>query len=127
MIGYGGGETLMVSADAGRTWEAGPPVQPASLAFSGPRVLATTQQGLMASTDGGRTFRAVKDAPLLVLVSAGTDRTVLGLDPQLRVWHSADAGRNWAKVGQAPRAQAIAAHENGTGFAIAEDTLYLIG
>ena len=75
VIGYGGGKTLSVSADGGRTWSPGAAIQPAALALSSQRVLATTQAGLQVSTDTGQSFEVVAGAPRLVLISAGTGTT----------------------------------------------------
>ncbi len=126
MIGYGGGPGLLVSKDAGQSWQEGAGLQPAALATSGDRVLATTQAGLQVSENGGRSFAVVKDAPRLALISAGSDETVLGLDPAGAVWSSIDSGRTWTEVGRAEGAQAVGAFADGTGYAISETKLFVI-
>ena len=127
VIGYGGGSALMVSDDGGKNWKDGAEVQAAALAYSGDRILATTQSGLQVSTDGGQSFEKVSGAPLLALISAGTDETVLGLDPEGMVWSSTDRGATWEKVGEATDAQAVAASSQGRGFAVSQTQLFAIG
>lgn len=126
VVGYGSGPGLLVSQDSGETWQDGAQIQPAALAISKDRVLATTQSGLQVSTDAGASFSDVIGAPLLVFISAGTDTTVLGLDPDSKVWSSVDRGRTWTKVGAAPEAQAVAAAANGGGYAVNQESLYVV-
>lgn len=126
LIGYGGGQGLLVSDDGGKSWSDGAKVQAVALAYSGDRILATTQAGLQVSTDGGSSFEAVRGAPLLALISGGADETVLGLDPQNMVWRSIDRGETWSEVGEAPQAQAVAAASDGNGFAVSQSTLFAI-
>jgi photosystem II stability/assembly factor-like uncharacterized protein len=110
VLGYDG--TLVRSAD-GKEWEELTiPAQPASLAASpdGRSVLATTQQGLLKSPDGGTTWDPVDGAPLLQIVDWADAISVVGVDPSGQVWSSADAGATWRagpRLGAAP--QAIAA------------------
>lgn len=127
VIGYGGGSALMVSDDGGKNWKDGAEVQAAALAYSGDRILATTQSGLQVSTDGGQSFKKVSGAPLLAMISAGTDETVLGLDPEGTVWSSTDRGATWEKVGEATDAQAVAASSQGRGLAVSQTKLFAIG
>jgi len=127
VIGYGGGQALMVSSDGGQSWNDAAKVPAVALAYSGDRILATTQSGLQVSTDGGESFKTVADAPVLMLISAGTDETVLGLDPQGMVWSSTDRGATWEEVGEATDAQAVAASSGGGGFAVSQSKLYSIG
>lgn len=127
VIGYPGGAGVILSEDGGRTWQQGAALPSASLAYSGDRILATTQSGLQVSQDGGRSFAPVEGAPLLGLVSAGTDETVLGLDTEGVVWSSTDRGQTWVAVGPAPDAQAMAAFTDGGGYAVSQTTLYTIG
>ena len=78
MVGFDG--ALRISAD-GRSWKDGELTsQPRSLAVSpdGRRVLATTADGLMSSTDGGKRWSTVKGAPLLLLVDWAEGESVRG-------------------------------------------------
>ena len=82
VYGYNAGQ-LMVSADK-RTWDTRASIDLADLAVSpqDPQtLLATAQQGLARSTDGGRSFRLVTGAPLLQLVTWPEAGRVVGVDP----------------------------------------------
>ncbi|WP_241038533.1 F510_1955 family glycosylhydrolase [Blastococcus litoris] len=110
VLGYDG--TLVRSADGHEWEELTIPAQPASLAASpdGRSVLATTQQGLLRSPDGGASWNPVDGAPLLQIVDWADAISVVGVDPSGQVWRSADAGATWyegPRLGAAP--QAIAA------------------
>jgi len=126
VIGDGGGQALMVSDDDEKSCN-GAKVQAVTLADSGERILATTQSGLQVSTDGGKAFTTVSDAPVLALLSAGTHATMLGLGPQGVMCSSTDCGESWTRVGEAPDAQAAAAARDGGGFALSQSMLFSIG
>ena len=82
----------------GRTWTDGNlDAQPRTLAGSreGPTVLATTEEGLMRSTDGGATWQQMDQASWLLMAAFGDGDTVAGLTPDGQVHTSADAGRTW--------------------------------
>jgi hypothetical protein len=118
VLGYDG--TLVRSLD-GRTWEQlDIPAEPHTLAAApdGRTVLATTQQGLLRSTDAGSSWSAVDGAPLLQVVGwSGDGTTAVGVDPAGTVWTSADAVSTWqqgARLGAAPHAVAAAAAGDGT-------------
>ncbi len=55
-------------------------------------VLATTQQGLALSTDGGRAFRPVAAAPSLVVLAWAKQDSLYGVGPDGTVHHSTDGG-----------------------------------
>lgn len=96
VIGFDG--TLRLSSD-GKAWTAGRlGSQPRSLAGSpdGSTAVATTQDGLMRSTDGGRSWGNVPGAPLLLLVSRGEGMTLAGITPDGAVFVSPDMGLTWA-------------------------------
>ncbi|WP_190394865.1 beta propeller repeat protein [Nocardiopsis deserti] len=63
-------------------------------------VLATTQQGLSRSVDGGRSFTGVDAAPPLVLLdwARGTD-TVYGIDTGGTAHRSDDTSQGWTALG----------------------------
>lgn len=92
---------LLVSADGGRTWSRrqipGPlidlvvhPERPSS-------VIAATESGLIASTSGGRSWRALRNRIGLLAWPVVT-RLVL-VDGTGRVFGSRDAGKRWQSLG----------------------------
>lgn len=93
---------LMVSTDK-KTWEERSSVPMADFAVD-PQdpdiILATTQQGVARSTDGGRSFERLPDAPLLMLVSWADDGTIVGVDPSGVVNISRDAAQVWQQRGE---------------------------
>lgn len=58
------------------------------------RLLGTTEQGLVASTDGGRSFEPVDGAPPLILVDFSPDGDLVGIDSRGRV-RTASASGAW--------------------------------
>jgi len=62
-------------------------------------LIATTQQGLTRSTDGGRTFEPVTSAPLMVFVGWGEDGTLAGVTPDGAVYTADDPAGEWTKRG----------------------------
>ena len=110
VVGFDG--ALRISAD-GRSWKDGELTsQPRSLAVSpdGRRVLATTADGLMSSTDGGKRWSTVKDAPLLLLVDWAEGESVAGLGTDGRVHVSHNGGESWRSTSvTAANAQAMTA------------------
>ena len=100
VYGYSGGQ-LLVSED-GETWDARASIALADLAISPEdpdTLVVTTQQGPGVSTDGGRTFRAVSDAPVLVLVTWTEGGELVGVDPEGGVHVSEDGGTTWTEQG----------------------------
>ncbi|MEV3869708.1 F510_1955 family glycosylhydrolase [Streptomyces sp. NPDC049906] len=64
-------------------------------------VLATTQQGLVRSTDGGAAFGAAAQ-PVLAFVSWPEAATLYGVDPAGVLQVSADGGKTWSSRGTVP-------------------------
>jgi len=62
-------------------------------------LLATTEQGLALSEDGGTTFGAIPGAPLLQLVSWAEDGTIVGAAPDGSVHASTDGSQTWQPRG----------------------------
>ncbi|TFC03840.1 hypothetical protein E3O42_06025 [Cryobacterium adonitolivorans] len=97
---------LSISDDSGFTWAKGAtaPIRDLTADPSDPdRVIATTADGLIESADGGRTFGAVSDAPVLLLVdifdeSAGGE--LVGVDPAGALWRQDETGL-WTQTGEA--------------------------
>ncbi len=88
---------------------------PRALAIAdGNRVLATTADGLMTSSDGGARWSALPGAPRLLFVDWADSAVVAGLDPEGTLHLSSDAGRTWRVVQETgSNPQAIEASESG--------------
>ena len=100
VYGHSGG-VLLVSEDK-KTWDARARIGLADLAVSPDdpdTVLATTEQGLAASVDGGKRFALVEGAPVLLLVHWTDEGTIVGVDPQGIVHLSLDRGESWDRRG----------------------------
>lgn len=105
-------ETFMVSSDRTQ-WDRRSKLPMADFAV-GPTdpqgVLATTEQGLVRSSDGGRSWSAVAGAPLLVVLSWAPQGQLYGVMPDGTVQHSVDGGESWDRrgtVGAAPEAVTV--------------------
>ena len=91
---------FMVSAD-GTTWQTRTSLAMADFAVSPSNadvVLATTEEGLVRSSDGGRSFAAMA-APLFLLISWAEDGTLVALTPKGVVQVSSDQGITWQQRG----------------------------
>ena len=95
--------TFMVTADR-KTWErrsqramrdfAVSPVSPDD-------VVATTPQGVVRSSDGGRNWQPAPGAPTLVVVAWPRGEALYGVAPDGAVHRSADGGLTWTRRGTA--------------------------
>jgi photosystem II stability/assembly factor-like uncharacterized protein len=116
VMGFDG--VLRVTAD-GKSWtQGGLTAEPRCLASSpdGSQVLATTNQGLQSSTDGGRTWAPLVSAPPLSLTAWADSKTVVGVTTQGSLAISADAGRTWqTKPAELASGQAISASRDKAG------------
>lgn len=65
-------------------------------------IVANTADGLMRSSDGGRSFSPLPDAPALVFLEWPATGTLLGSDPNNTIYVSTDGGNTWTRQGQAP-------------------------
>jgi hypothetical protein len=102
VYGHSGG-VLMVSEDKKR-WDERASIPLADLAVSpddADTILVTTQSGLGISTDGGRSFRAVPDTPVLALLAWAEDGSLVGVAPNGGVQASLDGGITWKQRGSA--------------------------
>lgn len=116
---------VLVSPDDGEGWQEGATLGARSLAFNADAstLFATSARGLLASTDRGRTFSPVVDAPDLVLLAASpvgaTTFLMAGVDLDGVLHLSAD-GLTWEVAGELPfLPEAIAVGEQGA-LAIAD-------
>lgn len=121
-----GSGRLMVSTDR-RSWQTRSTVGLLDFAVSPTdpqEILATTQQGLARSADGGRTFSA--SGPLLAYLAWPTAADLWAVSPDGAVSHSADAGRTWEPRGKLPgQPQALAVVADVIYAAVAGDGIYL--
>jgi hypothetical protein len=80
VVGFDARAGLLISTDSGVTFTPGATIAPAALAVTPGHVWATTADGVQHSTDNGRTFDVITGAPLLVLLAAGSDHSLWGVD-----------------------------------------------
>ncbi len=99
---------VMVSRDGAETWTTGMPIGARSLSWdaNAESLYATTEQGLLVSTDDGMTFTAADGAPLLVLIASSpadvsTEAFLVGIDVDGYV-HTSPDGVTWTSIGLAP-------------------------
>lgn len=100
---------LMVSQDKA-TWETRSELPMADFAVSPEEpdvIVATTEQGLVRSADGGRSFEPLAGAPVSLLASWAQDGTLVAAEPDGTLHASTDGGTSWqarGNVGGAPHA-----------------------
>jgi hypothetical protein len=95
---------IMVSED-NTTWDPRAQLALADFAVSPDDpdlLLATTQQGPVRSSDGGRSFSPLPGAPLLVLLDWPTTDRLVGVTPDGTVHTSTDGGAGWTLRGRVP-------------------------
>lgn len=92
VIGFDGAiGALRISDDGGTSWSQGATdVAAFDLAADETAIVATTEDGLRVSTDGGLSFAAASTAPLLQLVDFTADGQLVGIDPDGEVHASGD-------------------------------------
>ncbi|MFC7876176.1 F510_1955 family glycosylhydrolase [Isoptericola sp. NPDC057391] len=98
-----GTSTVLLSDDAGGTWDRGATVAAHDLAFiSGApdQILATTPDGLQISEDAGQTFSMLDGAPLLVFVETMDNGGVVGIDTGGAVWTASRDATGWESHGK---------------------------
>jgi len=115
---------LMVSDDK-KTWYNRAVLPMADLAVSPDSpdgLVATTERGLAASWDGGRTFAVIDGTPPLVFVSWPAMKALYGIAVSGAVLVSGDGGKTWRQQGSLDgRPSAITATDENTVYA-ATDT-----
>lgn len=111
--------TVMVSRDRGETWTPGAALAARTLSWDAraEQLFATTEEGLLVSTDDGATFSPVEGAPALLLISSSptvaTAPFLAGIDVN-GVVHTSPDGATWTAVGTAPAgAEALSVSRNG--------------
>jgi hypothetical protein len=123
-----GFDGALQSTDDGRTWVPGDPtLEPFSLAVhpgTPTTVLATTRQGPVGSTDGGRSFTALEGAPLVVFLAWPEPAALWAVAPDGRLHLSQDGGASWAARGSAGAApEAFTAADADTVHVVLNDRL----
>ncbi|MDK9500932.1 exo-alpha-sialidase [Streptomyces katrae] len=102
VYGYEGGR-IRVSTDL-KTWDDRATLKALDLAAAPAgdnRLLATTKEGVVASTDGGRTFASPSGA-IQAYVSWPEQGSVFGIDPAGKLSRSTDGGKTWSAVSTVP-------------------------
>ncbi len=125
VVGYGGGDGVLVSSDGGQSFTAGAAITPAALAITPGHVWASTADGVQHSVDGGQSFSVVETAPLLVLVAAGPDGSLWGVDTDGVAWRSPD-GATWEQRASVGPVEALAVTDEATAYAMTATTLYAL-
>lgn len=114
-------QRLLRSEDSGSTWLdlGAPPVFDIALnPNDDTEVIATTEQGLLRSADGGRSFTSLPGSPVLMLV-AWTQGGIVGVESSGQVHTSADGGDSWGARGSVPGAPiALAADGDRIGILV---------
>lgn len=121
VYGYDSGTGgLAISDDSGSTWATGETVPLRDLAAdpaNPDQVFATTAEGLVASSDAGRSFSLVADAPTLFLIDVGDARIaggLVGIDPDGVIWHQESTAGPWIKDGRTKGAPTALSYVGGS-------------
>jgi photosystem II stability/assembly factor-like uncharacterized protein len=105
VMGISAGDgALMRSKDSGKTWATLTNPGLYDLAMDptdSTMVIGTTQSGPLLSIDGGKSFKAIPNSPILALVSWDKARLV-GVTPAGIVYQSLDMGSTWKKQATVP-------------------------
>lgn len=100
LVGFDG---ILRSTVDGKEWSDVGPMSPSPYALAGSPdntvVLATTEEGVWRSIDGGRTWSAPGGGPQLLTAAFADQMTVVGISPDGSVYLSIDAGLSWQGIG----------------------------
>ncbi|KUO16520.1 F510_1955 family glycosylhydrolase [Streptomyces dysideae] len=125
VYGYEGGR-IRVSGDLG-TWDDRATLAALDLAVSpsGDRLLATTAEGVVTSTDGGRSF-GKGAGPLQAFLSWPAEKALFGIDTAGKLSTSADGGTTWQPLTTVPggQPQALTAADADRVLAATQDGVY---
>lgn len=118
---------IMVSEDK-RSWGKKAQLPLADIAVSpedADEILATTEQGVQRSTDGGQSFAPIDGSPTLFFIDwAAADRLV-GVAPDGQVYVSGDGGKAWSQGGSVSGGpQAILAYGDSEVYVATEEAIY---
>ncbi|WP_415953041.1 F510_1955 family glycosylhydrolase [Streptomyces sp. KLOTTS4A1] len=104
VYGYDSTHGLLRVSEDGKAWDERASIAAADIAVSPEDpglVLATTEEGIARSTDGGRNF-ARGTGPVLVFLSWARPDGLYGMDLQGGLHRSTDGGATWRKTGTVP-------------------------
>ena len=123
IYGYDSTSSTFMASQDGRAWQrlARHGLVDFTVSPSDPSVvLATSEEGLLDSTDGGKAFAPVPDAPRLMFID-WSPAGLYGLDFAGAVWMSTDGGATWERRGElGSRPGALIVTETGQLFAADE-------
>ncbi|TPQ19932.1 F510_1955 family glycosylhydrolase [Streptomyces sporangiiformans] len=104
VYGYEGGR-IRVSSDL-KSWDDRATLEALDLAVnpSGDKLLATTAEGVVTSTDGGRTFGKGAE-PVQAFVSWPSEKSLFGIGTSGKLSSSADGGKTWKELAAVPGGQ----------------------
>jgi hypothetical protein len=125
IAGFDGVHGILLSRDGGKSWQRGAAIAAAALAMTPGSLWATTEQGLQRSTDGGRSFSVVSEAPLLRLLASASDDSLWAVDLEGFAWRSTD-GVAWQRRAAVGQVDAIAAADHETAYAITAKQLHIV-
>ena len=118
---------LMVSEDL-RNWDNRGRVQMVDFAVSPDTpyvLLATTEQGVVRSNDGGRTFASVSGSPRLLVLDWPAGGMVVGVAPDGTVHVSQDSAATWTAGGRVTGSPAaLATNGEAEVFVATESAIY---
>jgi hypothetical protein len=118
---------LMVSTDR-HAWDRRAQIGIADFAVAPDQpdeIIATTRQGPARSTDGGRTFAVLPNAPILGFVDWPNTARLVGATPDGTVYVSSDRGVTWTRRGQvAGNPSAITTVGDADIYIATEDAIY---
>lgn len=129
-MAYGFGASnarFMVSDDGGRNWDErdtpGPMLDPAIHSGDPSRGVASTEQGLLTSTNQGRSWRTLRDGPLALLTWSKPDALHL-IDGSGQVARSQNQGSSWKTMGSiGAQPAAFASAESSLHAALPDGTV----
>lgn len=115
---------VMTSHDTGRTWIQGATIAARDLAVNedeGSALYATTESGLIVSTDGGATFVALPDAPPLYLVESLNDGAggLIGVDTSGQIWVKSTG--TWQNTGTVAGSAEALTYSSAAGLLVIAD------
>ncbi|HXH78741.1 F510_1955 family glycosylhydrolase [Nocardioides sp.] len=89
-------------------------------------LIATTEQGLKQSTDGGSTFEVLPEAPVMVFVGWADDGTLAGVTPDGVIYSADSPDAGWTERGNVGgQPEALTVHSADEIYAAANGTVLL--